>query len=202
MDATPETTADSVLAEFAAGICRRMAEGLLEHTGGELRSFLSAESARLQAALADPATLEPAEQPHDPPRFSRKGHVVINTNPVTSHRNVLAPLLTEKLEDDRAVATVGPLPRQYQGPRGMLHGGYVGVLLDQVLWDVVFHRLGHASFTRTLNLTYESPVPLGEELTVEGRVTKIDGRKTFAEGELRSGDTVCARAEGLWVSPR
>ncbi|HVV09288.1 PaaI family thioesterase [Amycolatopsis sp.] len=202
MDAEPETEADSVLAEYAAEACRRMAAGLLEHTGSELRSFLGAETARLRAALDDPATLEPAEAPHDPPRFSRKGHVVINTNPVTSHRNVLAPLLTEKFDGDWAIATVGPLSRQFQGPRGKLHGGYVGVLLDQVLWDAVFHRLGAASFTRTLNITYESPVPLGEELTIEGRVTSVDGRKTFAEGELRCGDTVCARAEGLWVSPR
>ncbi|WP_067662088.1 PaaI family thioesterase [Nocardia miyunensis] len=199
--AAPETEGDSILAEYAADTCRRMAAGLLEHTGAELRAFLAAETARLQAALDDPATLEPQE-PNDPPWFSRKGHVVVNTNPVTSHRNAIAPLLTEKFDGDRVIATTGPLPLQYQGPRGRLHGGYVGVLLDQVLWSAVRRRLDNAGFTRTLSITYEGPTPLGEELTVEAWTTAVDGRKTFAKGELRCGDTVCARAEGLWVSPK
>lgn len=199
--AIPEAETDSLLAEYAADTCRRMAAGLLEHTGPELRAFLAAETALLQGALDDPATLGPGE-PNDPPWFSRKGHVVLNTNPVTSHRNAIAPLLTEKYDGHRVIATTGPLPLQYQGPRGRLHGGYVGVLLDQVLWSAVRLRHDNAGFTRTLSITYERPTPLDEELTIEAWTTTVDGRKTFAEGELRCGKTVCARAEGLWVSPR
>lgn len=202
MTSKPETRDDSVLAELAADACRRIADGLLTYTGDELRALLSQEIESLRDAVRDPGTLRAAEDPADPPWFSRKGHTVINTNPVTSRRNPMAPLLNTKQDGERVVATTGPLSVRFQGPRGRLHGGYVGVLLDQVLWDAIYRRLGHASFTRTLTVTYEQAAPLGAELTITAWVTSVDGRKTTAEGELRCGDTVCARAEGLWVAPR
>lgn len=202
MEGTPESRADSALAEVTADACRRIAAGLLDHTGDDLREFLVNEVEGLRGVLRDPARLDLIEDPADPPTFSRKGYVVVNTNPVTSRRNPLAPPLTGKSDGDRFVATIQPLPVQYQGPRGRLHGGYVGMLLDQVMWSAVYERLRHTSFTRTLNITYEQAAPIGAELTAIGRVTEVEGRKTYAEGELRAGDVVCARAEGLWISPR
>ncbi|MFB9073386.1 PaaI family thioesterase [Citricoccus parietis] len=58
------------------------------------------------------------------------------------------------------------------------------------------------SFTRELTIGYERPVPLFEPVTVLARVTEVDGRKTFAEGEILAGGEVCSRAHGLWISPR
>ncbi|MGH3495351.1 MAG: PaaI family thioesterase [Sciscionella sp.] len=197
----PETRHDSVLAEFTADACRRITTGLLEITGNELRTFLAAEVDELRDVLRDPSRLDGARDPSDPPFRSRKGRTVVNTNPVSSRRNTIAPLLNVTQHEDETVATT-VLPVQYQGPRGRVHGGYVGVLLDQVLWLAVNDKLGHASYTRSLTITYENTAPLEQELTVTGRVRTIDGRKTFAEGELVAGDVVCARADGLWLSPR
>src|SRR5699024_1360008 len=98
----------------------------------------------------------------------RRGRVVVNTNPVSSRRNIIAPLLHVTQYEDETVATTA-LPVQYQGPRGQVHGGYVGVLLDQVLWLAVNNKLQHAAYTRSLTITYENTAPVGQELTLTGR---------------------------------
>jgi acyl-coenzyme A thioesterase PaaI-like protein len=196
----PETAQESALAEFAAESCRRLAAGILGNTGGELRSVVASEVQRLQDVLANPSLLDGAE-PQTPPRFDRKGRVQVTTNPVVSHRNPLAPPLVHHHDGAESEFRV-TLPLQYQGPRNHLHGGYCAVLLDDVLWHSVRYAAPGISFTRELTITYERPVPLFEELRIVGRVRKIEGRKTFAEGEIIAGDVVCARATGLWISPK
>jgi acyl-coenzyme A thioesterase PaaI-like protein len=196
----PETTQESVLAEYTAESCRRLAAGILEQTGEELRAFVASEVQRLQDVLANPGLLEGVEA-KTPPRFDRKGRIQITTNPVISHRNPLAPPLVHHHDGAESEFRV-TLPLQYQGPRNHLHGGYCAVLLDDVLWHSVRYAAPGISFTRELTVTYERPVPLFEELRIVGRVSSIEGRKTFAEGEIIAGGVVCARATGLWISPK
>ncbi|WP_179220364.1 PaaI family thioesterase [Rhodococcus sp. NCIMB 12038] len=196
-----ESRADSTLAEFTADVCRRLASGLLDRTGDDLRDLVAREVDGLRAALSDPSFLDAADAPSDPPFVSPKGYTTINTNPVTSRRNPLAPLVAIERDGD-VVEMTTTLSLPYQGPRGRVHGGYAAVLLDHVLWHAVRSRLDSVSFTRSLTITYEQALPIGTELTMTGRVTEIDGRKTFAAGEIKAGDVVCVRGEGLWVSPR
>jgi acyl-coenzyme A thioesterase PaaI-like protein len=197
----PESPEHSVLAEYAAEVCRRISAGLLGTTGEELVELLAAETDSLRAALADPAVLQDRPPAVNPPAFDRKGRVIVATNPVVSHRNPLAPPMTLLRSGEECEFSV-VLPLQYQGPRGKLHGGYFAVLLDEALWQAVRDNVPGISFTRELTVSYERPVPLFEEVTVTGRVTRIDGRKTFAEGEILAGGEVCARAHGLWISPK
>ena len=44
--------------------------------------------------------------------------------------------------------------------------------------------------------------PLEKELSVTGRVARVEGRKAFLVGELRDGDRLCADAEALFVALR
>ncbi|WAH96315.1 PaaI family thioesterase [Arthrobacter sp. MMS18-M83] len=198
--ALPETPEESALAEFAAETCRRLSAGILGNTGEGLKALISAEVDRLQSVLRDPSLLE-GMQAQTPPRFDRKGRLQVTTNPVVSHRNPLAPPLVHHHDGDESEFRV-TLPLQYQGPRNNLHGGYCAVLLDDVLWHAVRYAAPGISFTRELTITYERPVPLFEELRIVGRVSRIEGRKTFADGEIIAGDVVCARATGLWISPK
>jgi acyl-coenzyme A thioesterase PaaI-like protein len=91
---------------------------------------------------------------------------------------------------------------QYQGPPGSLHGGYFAVLLDEVLWYAVRQNVAGISFTRELTVSYERPVPLFKEITITGRVTSVDGRKSYAEGEILADGEICARGAGLWIAPK
>jgi len=45
-----------------------------------------------------------------------------------------------------------------------------------------------------------SPTPLPRPLRLVGRTDRVDGRKIHTSATLHHGDTLCAEAEGLFVS--
>jgi acyl-coenzyme A thioesterase PaaI-like protein len=196
-----ESPADSNVAEYVADACRRLAEIILGTVGESCRTLAAAEARELLRVLEQPALIDQARVPATPPRLTRSGGVYIDTSPVTSRRNPLAPEISVSRRDgDVELVTTLSLP--YQGPRDRMHGGYAAVLLDHVLWEAVRARTGRMSFTRTLTVTYDRPVPLRQPLRVTGRVVTDNGRKTVAEGQIAVGGEVCVRAEGVWVTPR
>ena len=79
----------------------------------------------------------------------------------------------------------------------MLHGGIVASLLDEAGGRVVMigdHK--HFMLTAKLEVKYRRPTPLGQTLTVYGRLIKMRGRLAVAHAELRLPDgTVTAEAE-------
>jgi acyl-coenzyme A thioesterase PaaI-like protein len=80
-----------------------------------------------------------------------------------------------------------------------VHGGYVAAAFDEVL-GATQSLGGRPGMTAKLVVNYRSPTPLLTELSFEGRVDRVEGRKTFTVGTLHAGDRLCAEAEGLFVS--
>jgi len=97
---------------------------------------------------------------------------------------------------NEVVASYSP-PEQFQGYPGVLHGGIVASLLDEAGGRVVMignHR--HFMMTAKMEVKYRRPTPLGQPLTVYGRLLKMRGRLAVAHAELRLADgTVTAEAE-------
>ncbi len=97
---------------------------------------------------------------------------------------------------DEVTATYHP-PEQFQGYPGVLHGGIVATLLDEAGGRVVM--IGdHKRFmlTAKIEVKYRRPTPLGQTLTVHGRLIKMRGRLAVAHAELRLADgNVTAEAE-------
>jgi uncharacterized protein (TIGR00369 family) len=93
-------------------------------------------------------------------------------------------------------ATYTP-PDQFQGYPGVLHGGIIASLLDEVGGRVVMigdHN--HFMMTAKMEIKYRRPTPLGQALSVYGRLVKQRGRLALAHAELRLPDgTVTAEAE-------
>ncbi len=121
-------------------------------------------------------------------------------SPLIGLSNPLAPPIV--LEVDNATKTVHGSVRfgsAYEGPPGHVHGGFVAAAFDEVL-GFVQSTSGMPGMTGTLTIRYRKPTPLDTELRFEARVTKVDGRKIFAEGQLYNGDTLTAEAEGLFIS--
>ena len=87
----------------------------------------------------------------------------------------------------------------YAGPPGHVHGGIVAAAFDEVL-GFVQCLTEQAGMTGTLTVRYRAPTPLHRELSFEAWVERIEGRKTIARGTLHCGTTLCAEAEGLFVS--
>ena len=119
-------------------------------------------------------------------------------SPLMGRANPLAPPLRLQLSDDRVVGTA-TFDSAYEGPPGCVHGGLVAAAFDELLGLVQMHA-GQPGMTARLVVNYRSPTPLHEELRLEGRVVRVEGRKTFCTGEIHAGDRLCAEAEALFVA--
>lgn len=107
------------------------------------------------------------------------------------------PMRTVSFGDGELTATVTCGPR-YMGPPGRMHGGMVATLLDHVLGMTV-GAAGHRGVTASLTVDMRAVTPLNVPLELRGRFLKREGRKVFAEGEIRADGVVTASATAIFV---
>lgn len=93
------------------------------------------------------------------------------------------------------------IPDDYQGWAGIVHGGVIGALLDEVS---VYAALAVARQIVTAELTvrYLKPVPTGREVRVEARIREQVRRSVFVDAELLCDGVVLASSEARLVVPR
>jgi uncharacterized protein (TIGR00369 family) len=88
---------------------------------------------------------------------------------------------------------------EYQGGTGYLHGGIIATLLDEVMGKVTRFRGVHA-VTAELKVEYLRPVPVDEDLLIEGWETEAKGRNLFYVGEIRDASgSLLAKGTGRFV---
>jgi acyl-coenzyme A thioesterase PaaI-like protein len=90
---------------------------------------------------------------------------------------------------------------EHQGYPGVLHGGITFALLDEVAGRAA---LGMDDpqwmMTAKAEMRFRKPVPLGEELTLMGELTRIRSRTIEGHGELRLSDgTVAVEVEAIYM---
>lgn len=86
------------------------------------------------------------------------------------------------------------------GGPGRAHGSVVAGLLDEVL-GVAAVAAGAPGLTVALEVRFRAATPYGVPLVVTGRLTRHEGRKSYAAGEVRAGDVVTAEATAVFVAP-
>lgn len=98
-----------------------------------------------------------------------------------------------------AQATVTLDPR-FQGYRGIAHGGIVMMLLDEAMAHAS-GMAGERGVTASISVRFRKPVPLGEPLTLEGKV-KWRRRRVLAieAAVIAASGEVLATSEGNFVS--
>jgi len=121
-----------------------------------------------------------------------------DNSPLLGHGNPIAPPILPRITGNEIEATV-TFPVTYEGPPGHVHGGFVAAAFDEVL-GLVQSMTGEPGMTGTLIVRYRRPTPLHKEVLLRGRVDRVEGRKIFTTGELYDGDTLCAEAEGIFIS--
>jgi acyl-coenzyme A thioesterase PaaI-like protein len=93
------------------------------------------------------------------------------------------------------------VPQHFQGYPGMVHGGVVAAMLDEVCGRA--HMGGDSPrlmFTARLEVRYRQNVPVGQPLRIVGRATRSKGRTATAVGEIYGpGDVLLAEADALLV---
>ncbi len=123
---------------------------------------------------------------------------MFDSSPVIGMANPVAPPLSLRVEGDRVVGT-GKFGQAYEGPPGHVHGGWVAAAFDEVL-GMAQTLSGRPGMTGTLTVRYRNPTPLHQPLRFEAWIERVEGRKIFARGTLHAGETLCAEAEGIFVS--
>ena len=93
------------------------------------------------------------------------------------------------------------IAERFQGWEGMVHGGVISTLLDEVLsWSCIGEDLW--AVTARLSVEYKKPAIVGRRLRAEGRIVERRRRVITTAGrlvDLESGD-VLATAEGVHVT--
>jgi acyl-coenzyme A thioesterase PaaI-like protein len=121
-----------------------------------------------------------------------------DNSPLLGAANPVAPPLRLRVEDDRVVGTAR-FGSAYEGPPGCVHGGLVAAAFDELL-GLAQSLGGNPGMTARLVVQYRSPTPLHAELQLEGRLERVEGRKTFCVGTIHADGRLCAEAEGLFVA--
>lgn len=122
-------------------------------------------------------------------------------NAVMGLRNPIAPPLEIESDGSGRAWSDFRLGAAYEGPPGLVHGGVISLMLDQVLGHAV-STSGLPGMTGTLTIRYRRGTPLGD-LRCEAWVERRDGIKTWGKGHLLDPDgRVTAEAEGLFILPK
>jgi acyl-coenzyme A thioesterase PaaI-like protein len=115
------------------------------------------------------------------------------TNPIGMHVHF------DRANGEGVLARVMLAP-EYQGWRGIAHGGIIMALLDEAM----AHAAGFAGYrgvTASVNVRFRKPVPLERPIEVRGRVTWQRRNVLGVDATIYDGaGNVLAHAEGNFVS--
>lgn len=116
------------------------------------------------------------------------------TNPIGMHVHF------DPATDSEGVLARVELASQYQGWRGIAHGGIIMALLDEAMAHAAGFA-GHRGVTAHVNVRFRKPVPLETPIEVRGRVTWQRRNVLGVDASvLDSSGNVLAQAEGSFVS--
>jgi hypothetical protein len=103
----------------------------------------------------------------------------------------------EEMSPEAASGRVS-FPVVYEGPPGLVHGGFLGLFFDCVIQQ---HScaVGRAGETRSLTVSYRKPTPLNTELAFD--IARTEGERGItATARLTLGDRVLCIGEADTVS--
>jgi uncharacterized protein (TIGR00369 family) len=92
------------------------------------------------------------------------------------------------------------VPRRFEGPPGLVHGGVIATLLDEAM-SKANRQFGVVAMTRKMEVEYLRPVPLSTPLELSAHHIDAAGRKHRCEAEIRDGSgNVLARGKALFIA--
>lgn len=92
------------------------------------------------------------------------------------------------------------LERQYQGYKGIIHGGIIAAVLDEAMIKAASQK-GFNAITAEITIRFKNPLMIGEKATVAGKVIKKSRRLITARATIDKDDIIIAEAEGKLYIP-
>lgn len=101
--------------------------------------------------------------------------------------------------DDGASLAETRIPAHFAGYPGVVHGGIVSALLDEIMAKAIEHT-GVWSMTANLEVRFRNPAPTEQLLLLRGEIVKGGGKIFRTKGTITLEDgTVAAEATGVFV---
>jgi len=134
------------------------------------------------------------------PHYTKVDSSLFERSPLSGLSNALAAPLTLEF-DGTTTRGHATYPAHYEGPPGLVHGGYVISAFDDLL-GVAQAASGVAGFTGTLSVRLHAGTPLNRRIDYEAGVASHEGRKVIAWGKAWLDGQLLAEAEGIFIEPR
>jgi hypothetical protein len=160
----------------------------LERSSPELEALVETVRAA-QAQLATQAPPDPRPRVGSDPSPDRR--VYVDHGYAVGVYNPCFPRYTLELDGDGGAFGTVEFPVSYEGPPGIVHGGFLAVFFDCVLQELNC-ALGLAGKTAELSLRYRRPTPLLTPLTY--RAERVVADRITAHAELFLGDDLLCEA--------
>jgi acyl-coenzyme A thioesterase PaaI-like protein len=93
-------------------------------------------------------------------------------------------------EGDEVVTRMTP-GEQYQGPPGIMHGGLVATLADEVAAWACIAALGKFGFTVSFTARLQQAVRIGREVEARARISKAGSRFVDVDAKVSQDDQPC-----------
>ncbi|MCC5467887.1 PaaI family thioesterase [Pelosinus baikalensis] len=104
-------------------------------------------------------------------------------------------LKLEFVEEEDTYRTTFTAKPEHQGYDGIMHGGLVSTLLDEVMARYI-NMKGFNAVTARLEVRFRQPTPLGQQLTVRAKIISQRGKLYEIKSELSLPDgTVTAEGK-------
>ena len=196
-DDAPPAAERAALHRLAA-VLRGMTEALMDTAASEAQLVAAAEGAEKLLAVLEGAPRHRALWGYAESSNSGDSRAMFDSSPMIGLGNPVAPPLRLSVVDDHVEGSA-VFGTAYEGPPGHVHGGFVAAAFDELL-GMAQSLTGNPGMTGSLTVRYRKPTPLHREIRFFGKVDRVEGRKIFTSGTLFDGETLCAEAEGLFIS--
>lgn len=95
------------------------------------------------------------------------------------------------------------IPAGYCGFDGLVHGGIIATMLDEISCWAIFARLGKLGVTRDMMTRFHKPVRTETGLILAADIVSSDPRSALVRATVRDADnTLLAEGESNWAFPR
>jgi len=92
------------------------------------------------------------------------------------------------------------IPDYLCGIDGIVHGGILALLLDEVCQWAMIARLGKMGMTREISVRFLKAVPTNTEIVVEARIHAQDEKETVLRSTIHSRENdLLAEGESKWI---